>query len=1343
MSDTGQHYRGLITTSLLAAAVLVGSIVYFDRPFQPARSPSDSATSPIESRLWEDPLKPLHSIQSQISNRVLNGQDISKNYLDEITDGPQDILATILNNAAPVGQKITVLGVHLPDDSYFLNAEVRRRIRYSVVSAINQTHTPFHSRNLSILKNPSSTQALPDYLPYELFMPSIQNGIGGAMLEQENSTEPDKKPEDSLGKIDDLTESQAKDFREHHMVLVMWLPDSVVDDDILSGFADLVRALELPNDLDVNPVLLGPHNSTGLLNLYTELNIQRMARAVLEIKSKSGDIEIDNSISSLAILDLILDLDAHLDSSLVNDQVFRLSKCIRDGITHQDYSNVLIECFQPIATRSQIEQINEYLEKPDNKLDQASEIFQSCIDSGSLSKLQSMSNESCKIGDAKVEAIFAQHAPDTTQYFTHLPLIARNVATKEDRLEQRISVISPRATIANEFISNAIGTEVFGSLDQNQGQSGSRSTTSLQNTNTLGRNQVFRSVQDDGKLMRELFLELTQSRGINPGSSRIALIYESDSEYGRALLEYLICDGVANNVDSCFNRDNVSSFSYLRGIDGRMSASSSSTSSTASGAATITRFEDLATNLQSLETPIGTHQYDYLRRVSALISEGNYQAIGVLGTDIYDKLLVLQAIRQENQSSLFFTTDLYSYLYHASQWDWTKNLIVASSDHTSANYSASHRCRAPVSTPNNPAGSQGSQASTLAVASIGTEVPPLRDSYQSSYFYSTCVAVGQLADTTFRSLEAEDNLAANDPAKIRRMVESRGNIEANLKTKVNLYEISRFNAETLEPSFFHRQTANSKIPFKSFSPFDFDLAEILGWLVILAPIIVITVYSAVNLDRTKIALAPMNRNLRAGLSIFLLLGVVTMYCLIGIVRFLPFSSGTIFMLFACIVLAAFLLELDNKRIRLKLLSNIYLCTLVLCMFCIYLVFLLVYLEYIVPGGESILFWRGTSQWPHTILRIEAVAISFCFALYTFKKWRQSNKQIRKMIYGRHFKDRRQVVSSVREELYAKGAGFWERWNRYRIPSWRKRLNKQSDLTPPFGNAVEKKQFTELWEEYIALGELKPRGTRVLTQTITISFFVFFVLAAVTPQPNLIRSSIPAAELLFSDFFIFISAFIILLLISLGNDVTNLGREFLRSIRKHPISWEQLEAADIGSKLTDARASRKICLLKVVERRTQDILILTIFPFLLLALMVLSRTSIFEGTGWSWGLIVVYASLVSYLLISSIRFNKEATSLRRTVESEFLDWQRDYKKKLVEERANLAGSEISRKDFESELKRLSHRNAYERFEINEAFKELKELESGAFRPWYRHPIFQSIAVPSGGTSGLILLQNLLN
>ena len=70
-----------------------------------------------------------------------------------------------------------------------------------------------------------------------------------------------------------------------------------------------------------------------------------------------------------------------------------------------------------------------------------------------------------------------------------------------------------------------------------------------------------------------------------------------------------------------------------------------------------------------------------MRTNELLKRQGNQQidAIGVLGTDVYDKLLVLQALRPYFPNAQFFTTDFDALLLDPADAKWTRGLLVASS----------------------------------------------------------------------------------------------------------------------------------------------------------------------------------------------------------------------------------------------------------------------------------------------------------------------------------------------------------------------------------------------------------------------------------------------------------------------------------------------------------------------------------------------------------------------------------------------------------------------------------------------------------------------------------------
>jgi hypothetical protein len=191
----------------------------------------------------------------------------------------------------------------------------------------------------------------------------------------------------------------------------------------------------------------------------------------------------------------------------------------------------------------------------------------------------------------------------------------------------------------------------------------------------------------------------------------IALISEWDTVYGRNLPDAFKRSVEGKNI--CIHR-----FSYMRGIDGQVPGEMEVQTS----ASRVSKKNDKETERQNIERPTGRSQFDYLRRLAFRLKKieteikdhnrkSGIQAIGVLGSDVYDKLLVIQAMRKLFPATIFFTTDMDARLFHPDELLWTQNLIVASNFGLRLN------------------------------DEYQENVPPFRNSYQTSLFLSTKIAL--------------------------------------------------------------------------------------------------------------------------------------------------------------------------------------------------------------------------------------------------------------------------------------------------------------------------------------------------------------------------------------------------------------------------------------------------------------------------------------------------------------------------------------------------------------------------------------------------------------------------
>lgn len=222
--------------------------------------------------------------------------------------------------------------------------------------------------------------------------------------------------------------------------------------------------------------------------------------------------------------------------------------------------------------------------------------------------------------------------------------------------------------------------------------------------------RFFRTIGTDRQLMEALVAEL-KLRGVDPLSDHIVLISEWDTHYGRYLPR-----AFAQSAGMDITSVNIHRVSYLRGIDGQVSTANES----AKPSDASSQGNSKGSRPAAIEQPVGNSQFDYLRRLArdlkkidaGLLEKGQaIKAVGILGSDIYDKLLVLQASRELFPGALFFTTDMDARFLHPDELQFTSNLLIASSFGLSLN---------PV---------------------LNRNTPPFRDSYQTALFFSTRLAM--------------------------------------------------------------------------------------------------------------------------------------------------------------------------------------------------------------------------------------------------------------------------------------------------------------------------------------------------------------------------------------------------------------------------------------------------------------------------------------------------------------------------------------------------------------------------------------------------------------------------
>ena len=202
----------------------------------------------------------------------------------------------------------------------------------------------------------------------------------------------------------------------------------------------------------------------------------------------------------------------------------------------------------------------------------------------------------------------------------------------------------------------------------------------------------------------------------------VVILSEWDTFYGQsmpvAFKEAWGTDADGNDLNT--HHKVVHAYGYMRGLDGKLPDKDDKPGS---GVEKKSDNKDKSDTDPLIEFPEGQNQKDYLRRLANTINEldrhlkedednpKGVAGIGILGSDVHDQLMILEALRQHFPHKLFFTTDLDAAYSHPDKWRQTHNLLVAS-------------------------------AFDLTLRDeLQYKIPPFRDSYQTAFFLAAQLAL--------------------------------------------------------------------------------------------------------------------------------------------------------------------------------------------------------------------------------------------------------------------------------------------------------------------------------------------------------------------------------------------------------------------------------------------------------------------------------------------------------------------------------------------------------------------------------------------------------------------------
>jgi hypothetical protein len=866
---------------------------------------------------------------------------------------------------------------------------------------------------------------------------------------------------------------------------------------------------------------------------------------------------------------------------------------------------------------------------------------------------------------------------------TTLRAMVEEVAKKTERqpLLQDVEIWSPTATASDALLLNGLdGVKGYSRVqDLLEARLGAEGHPLLFRRATVTDKEVIQALLDELQLKRGL--KLGCEYGNKGKLDRIALISEWDTFYGRALPITLEHEAWHTNIDTLLagtHANNFLVFHYLRGIDGMLPG-------TLAGNEDKSK-ESAKQSSVAREMTEGLNQADYLRRLSreladrntALITNGEpgIRAVGVLGSDVYDKLLVLEALRQTLPDAIFFTSSLDARFAHPDEWRWTRNLLVAS--------------------PFGPSVDDGHNE----------RIPPFRDSDQTACYTATLFAAGS---------KARDRVIKKMP----------------IFTPVRLYEIGRngaFDLTVVPPADRKGNLATIQPPS----------ADIQRWW---------------NMSRLRLA---------GGIVFFVLCGLAwALSIIVGHAHFAlrhigyraedsseedpgrvagagrkDTERGKQRVRRARVWLQWQLFR-HNRSVNRVLFSS-WSMFVILTLFSIFLVWVIACLGG--PHGEPYSWNDGISIWPTETLRFLAFLLSIFYILKTWRALHQNEQQLQLHFFPR-------LEHREPEETHALFSKPW----------WRA-LAKEVTVRHWKCEEGHRVIAIKLWRRYRRSGEQRARFWRITP------LILCYVGAGVLLMMLLGWPSVPARGAWarrWDIFFLVCSIAGSLFLTFYVADATLLNRRLIHYLTKGVTLWPEEAFANLRGRWRlreqvvaelgprdafdnlrrDLRAIAAAIAAKfkprsttaeppeeipptellldyldidLIARRTEIIGGFIYYPFVVISLLIISRSGIFDHWTWPLPLLILLGFNAGYAVFSAVYLRRTAERARQSALQRLNDRLMAY---------TAAG----------------HGDEKEAKTIRETANLIRAEDRGAFAAISQHPLAGALLLPSGSAGIWILLQ----
>jgi hypothetical protein len=801
----------------------------------------------------------------------------------------------------------------------------------------------------------------------------------------------------------------------------------------------------------------------------------------------------------------------------------------------------------------------------------------------------------------------------------------------------------------------------------------------------------YRTVFTDKHLARVLADELKKRITVfgkpNAGSDQVVLISESDTFYGRSLH-----DTIEKKLSERIPALRIRSFSYFRGLDGQVPVAKSPAKSTNgegnNGTAKEEQPDRAEKAVDDQEVAEGQGQFDYLRRLADQIHRidddirhqgpGKIAAVGILGSDVYDKQRLIEAIKSELPEAVFFTTDLDALLLPHGKFRSTRNLIVASS------------------------------YGLKLAPGLQCDIPPFRSTYQSSIFLATRLATQNAPDAEGTCPRAQETrMALNswvaEPSSGKESDKPTSETKETL-ANANPFQIARSQVQPL-PIALERPLSDKPSSETKDAPTSAKLFQIGRSQVQALPTAEASTSNNrpnggnscnitnrdflkyPSIDPTDIRLFP---EVRSGSEIWtgLLIAIIMLaIALIGSrrLRDLCFPRG--------------------DRVRPNL-GWLIIPTMEIVLVGLWLSASWPWWASLLTEcglGEPMSLFEGVSVWPTVALRAMSIVLAGWLVVYTLDRLKIDIDRLQQEMHlpepcFRDWERQSPVGRWLIDRLYEMASLLWRR--------------PPKGIEPRGNDAEQTCQFYKLWDTYNYYGQKHWRLVRAVIGTLMM-LALWFLLTTIFGGSN-----VPARGSVAHFFYQWITRFDVLMtliLIFLVVDATLFSRSVVVCLTTIESHWPRDLVKPIKKRLHLDRPDLEEWLdIKFMAGRTRCITQLIYFPFVMLALLMVSRSPIFDNYTFKYTftptLVIGQVSILAIIIGSVVSLRHAAEQARKIALDHLL-----------------------------ERVAANHDNPSAVSQLESLRNQVREMQEGAFASPLSQPIVKAVLLPLVSYGGTWLVQ----